>query len=86
MQGNYLITDSIASDVADNQYARVVNKYRHTLEIVNDKDYDLGDRVEITTDSIALQSEVDPNTQFITKVSVEMNESDISVSLEAIDE
>lgn len=86
VQGNYLITDSIASDVADNQYARVVNKYRHTLEIVNDKDYDLGDRVEITTDSIALQSEVDPNTQFITKVSVEMNESDISVSLEAIDE
>lgn len=86
VQGNYLITDSIASDVADNQYARVVNKYRHTLEIVNDKDYDLGDRVEITTDSIALQSEVDPNTQFITKVSVEMNESDISVGLEAIDE
>ena len=86
VQGNYLITDSIASDVADNQYTRVVNKYRHTLEIVNDKDYDLGDRVEITTDSIALQSEVDPNTQFITKVLVEMNESDISVSLEAIDE
>lgn len=86
VQGNYLITDSIASDVADNQYDRVVNKYRHSLEIVNDKDYDLGDRVEITTDSIALQSEVDPNTQFITKVSVEMNESDISVSLEAIDE
>lgn len=86
VQGNYLITDSIASDVADNQYDRVVNKYRHSLEIVNDKDYELGDRVEITTDSIALRSEVEPNTQFITKVSVEMNESDISVSLEAIDE
>lgn len=86
VQGNYLITDNIANSVADYQYERVVNKYRHSLEIVNDKDYDLGDRVEITTDSIALQSEVDPNTQFITKVSVEMNESDISVSLEAIDE
>ena len=86
VQGNYLITDNIANSVADNQYDRVVNKYRHSLEIVNDKDYDLGDRVEITTDSIALQSEVEPNTQFITKVSVEMNESDISVSLEAIDE
>ena len=86
VQGNYLVTDNIANSVADNQYDRVVNKYRHSLEIVNDKDYDLGDRVEITTDSIALHSQVDPNTQFITKVSVEMNESDISVSLEAIDE
>ena len=63
-----------------------MNKYRHSLEIVNESDYDLGDRVEITTDSVAVQSEVAPQTQFITTVSVEMDDSDMAIELEAIDE
>lgn len=86
LESNYLITGNIADDVADYQYERVVNKYRHSLEIVNESDYDLGDRVEITTDSVAVQSDVAPQTQFITTVSVEMDDSDMTIELEAIDE
>lgn len=50
IENNFLITQDIAGDVADYQYARVVNKYKHVAEIVTDTDIDVGDEVGIKTD------------------------------------
>lgn len=86
IEGNYLITEDIADDVADYQYARVVNKYVHNAEIVNETDYDLGDRVEIDTGNDAISAQSTDDGQYITKISFDISYDNNTVTIEALDE
>ena len=86
IESNYLITGDIADDVADYQYERVVNKYKHSAEIVSSTDYDLGDHVEIDTDNNAVATRATTNGQYITSVAFDVSYENHSETLEAIDE
>lgn len=86
IESNYLITGNLADDVADYQYAHVVNKYRHSAEIVSSTDYDLGDHVEIDTENAADSTRATTNGQYITSVAFDVSYEDHSETLEAIDE
>ena len=86
IESNYLITGDIADDVADYQYERVANKYKHTAEIVNNTDYDLGDHVEIDTENTAENTRVVGNGQYITRVGFNISYEEHSETLEGIDE
>lgn len=86
IESNYLITEDIADDVADYQYARVVNKYVHNAEIVNETDYDLGDRVEIDTGNDAISAQSTDDGQYITKISFDISYDNNTVTIEALDE
>lgn len=86
IESNYLITGDIADDVADYQYERVVNKYKHSAKIVSSTDYDLGDHVEIDTENAAVATRATTNGQYITSVAFEVSYEDHSETLEAIDE
>lgn len=86
IESNYLITGDLADDVADYQYERVVNKYKHSAEIVSSTDYDLGDHVEIDTDNNAVATRATTNGQYITSVAFDVSYENHSEALEAIDE
>ena len=86
IESNYLITGDIADDVADYQYERVVNKYKHSAEIVSSTDYDLGDHVEMNTENAADSTRATTNGQYITSVAFDVSYEDHSETLEAIDE
>ena len=78
---NYLITGEIANDVADYQYERVVNKYTHMIEVVKEADFDLGDRIEISTDI-----ETATEGQYITNISFSISYTTNTLEIEALDE
>ena len=86
IESNYLITGDLADDVADYQYAHVVNKYKHSAEIVSSTDYDLGDRVEIDTENAADATRATTNGQYITRVAFDVSYDEHSETIEAIDE
>ena len=86
IESNYLITGDLADDVADYQYERVVNKYKHSAEIVSSTDYDLGDHVEMNTENAAEVSRETSEGQYVTRVGFEISYEDHSETLEAIDE
>ena len=86
IESNYLITGSIADNVADYQYSHVVNKYIHSAEIVNDTDFDLGDRVEIDTLNEAVISRATGGGQYITKIAFDISYEDNVLTVEALDE
>lgn len=86
IESNYLITGDIADDVADYQYEKVANKYKHTAEIVSNTDYDLGDHVEIDTENAADNTRAVGDGQYITRVGFNISYEDHSETLEAIDE
>lgn len=81
IENNFLITQDIASDVADYQYARVVNKYKHVAEIVTDKSLDVGDEVGIKTD----ENEAAQDT-YITKIGFALSYLEHETTLEVVDE
>ena len=78
---NYLITGEIANDVADYQYERVVNKYTHMIEVVKEADFDLGDRIEISTDI-----ETATEGQYITNILFSISYTTNTLEIEALDE
>lgn len=86
IESNYLITGDIADDVADYQYEKVANKYKHTAEIVSNTDYDLGDHVEIDTENASDSTRATTNGQYITSVAFDVSYEDHSETLEALDE
>ena len=86
IESNYLITGDIADDVADYQYEKVANKYKHTAEIVSNTDYDLGDHVEIDTENAAGNTRAVGNGQYITRVGFNISYEEHSETLEGIDE
>lgn len=55
IENNYLITDSIAQSVAEYQYRQLANVYKHSGEIVTDKDLKLGDSVIFNGENIAVE-------------------------------
>lgn len=81
IENNFLITQDIAGDVADYQYARVVNKYKHVAEIVTDKSLDVGDEVGIKTD----ENEAAQDT-YITKIGFAVSYLAHETTLEVVDE
>lgn len=81
IENNFLITQDIAGDVADYQYARVVNKYKHVAEIVTDKSLDVGDEVGIKTD----ENEAAQDT-YITKIGFALSYLEHETTLEVVDE
>lgn len=86
IESNYLITSSIADDVADYQYEKVVNKYKHSVEIVKDTDFELGDRIEINTDNDAIATRETNEGQYVTSVAFDISYDEHAETLEAIDE
>ena len=72
--------------MADYQYSHVVNKYIHSAEIVNDTDFDLGDRVEIDTLNEAVISRATGGGQYITKIAFDISYEDNVLTVEALDE
>ena len=86
IESNYLITNNIADDVADYQYEKVVNKYKHSVEIVKDTDFELGDRIEINADNGAIATRETNEGQYITNVAFEVSYDEHAETLEAIDE
>lgn len=86
IESNYLITGNLADDVADYQYAHVVNKYKHSAEIVSSTDYDLGNHVEIDTENAAESTRAVGDGQYITRVGFNISYEEHSETLEAIDE
>lgn len=86
IESNYLITGDIADDVADYQYEKVANKYKHTAEIVSNTDYDLGDHVEIDTENSAGNTRDVGGGQYITRVGFNISYEEHSETMELIDE
>ena len=86
IESNYLITGNLADDVADYQYAHVVNKYKHSAEIVSSTDYDLGNRVEIDTDNNAISTRATGEGQYVTRVGFDISYENHNENIEAIDE
>lgn len=86
IESNYLITGNLADDVADYQYAHVVNKYRHSAEIVSDINFELGDRVEIDTDNNAISTRATGEGQYVTRVGFDISYENHNENIEAIDE
>lgn len=81
IENNFLITQDIAGDVADYQYARVVNKYKHVAEIVTDKSLDVGDEVGIKTD----ENETAQST-YVNKLGFAVSYLAHETTLEVVDE
>ena len=86
IESNYLITGSIADSVADYQYLREVNKYKHTVEVVSDTEFDVGDSVKIETENAAEASSSAVAKQYVLSVAFDMEYGEYSETLEAIDE
>ena len=86
IESNYLITGDIADDVADYQYEKVSNKYKHAAEIVSNTDFDLGDRVEIDTENAVDNARAVGGGQYITRVGFNISYEEHSETLELIDE
>lgn len=82
IENNYLITGNIASSVANYQYARVVNKYKHSAEVFTDKELDIGTHINLNTQNSASSG----SGQYVTRVSFEISDKDNSVTIEAVDE
>lgn len=82
IENNYLITGNIASSVANYQYARVVNKYKHSAEVFTDKELDIGTHISLNTQNSAASG----GGQYISRVSFEISDKDNSVTIEAVDE
>ena len=82
IENNYLITGNIASSVANYQYARVVNKYKHSAEVFTDKELDIGTHISLNTQN----SVASGSGQYISRVSFEISDSDNSFTIEAVDE
>ena len=82
IENNYLITGSIANSVANYQYNRVVNKYKHSAEVVTEKEFDIGTHINLNTQNSASSG----SGQYVTRVSFEISDKDNSVAIEAVDE
>ena len=82
IENNYLITGNIASSVANYQYNRVVNKYKHSAEVVTEKEFDIGTYINLNTQNSASSG----GGQYVTRVSFEISDKDNSVTVEAVDE
>ena len=82
IENNYLITGNIASSVANYQYTRVVNKYKHSAEVFTDKELDIGTHISLNTQNSAASG----GGQYISRVSFEISDSDNSFTIEAVDE
>ena len=82
IENNYLITGDIASSVANYQYTRVVNKYKHSAEVFTDKELDIGTHISLNTQNSAASG----SGQYISRVSFEISDSDNSFTIEAVDE
>lgn len=55
IDNNFLITGDMAKDVAEYQYMRLANIYKHSGEIVTDKDLKLGDSIVFNGEEIAIE-------------------------------
>lgn len=82
IENNYLITGNIASSVANYQYTRVVNKYKHSAEVFTEKEFDIGTHVELNTDNSASSG----GGQYVTRVSFSLSYDDNEIIVEAVDE
>lgn len=83
IENNYLITGDVAEDVADYQYQKVVNKYTHSIEVVSEKEIDVGDHIVLNTENVSRETS---NGQYVTKIGFEISYDDHSETVEAIDE
>lgn len=86
IESNYLITGSIATSVANYQYERVVNKYNHSVEIVSETDFDLGDHIEIDTENSTVSTQSTGDGQYITSVAFNISYDENETTIEALDE
>lgn len=88
IESNYLITGSIADNVADHQYSRVVNKYKRSAEIITNKEFDLGDKIVLNSENAVqrLYSNNSGDSLYITKISFEMSSDNTAENVEGIDE
>lgn len=83
ISGNYLITKNIAQSVAEHQYNRVANKYTHSMEIVKDTVYELGDEIVVDTTGAASAS---GKAQYVDNISFEIDSENNTMTLETVDE
>ena len=82
IKDNYLITGNLAQSVANHQYNRVANKYTHSMEIVKDTVYELGDEIIVNTGDTAASEKA----QYISSVSFELDSKNNTMTLETVDE
>ena len=82
IKDNYLITGNLAKSVANHQYNRVANKYTHSMEIVKDTVYELGDEIIVNTGDTAASEKA----QYISSVSFELDSKNNTMTLETVDE
>lgn len=82
ISGNYLITGSIAQSVAIHQYNRVANKYTHSMEVVKDTVYELGDEIIVNTGDTAASGKA----QYVDNISFEIDSENNTMTLETVDE
>ena len=82
ISGNYLITGSIAQSVAAHQYDRVANKYTHSMEIVKDTVYELGDEIIVDTGDASASGKA----QYVDNISFEIDSENNTMTLETVDE
>ena len=82
IENNYLITGNIAQSVATHQYNRVVNKYKHSMEIVKDTVYELGDEIIVNTGDESASGK----GQYISNISFELDSENNTMTLETVDE
>lgn len=82
IKDNYLITGNLAQSVANHQYNRVANKYTHSMEIVKDTVYELGDEIIVNTGDTAASGKA----QYISSVSFELDSKNNTMTLETVDE
>ena len=79
---NYLITGNLAQSVAEHQYDRCANKYSHSMEIVNETVFELGDEVIVNTGDTAASGKA----QYISRISFELTSKENNMELETVDE
>lgn len=82
ISGNYLITGSLAQSVANHQYNRVANKYTHSMEVVKDTVYELGDEIIVNTGDTAASGKA----QYVDNISFEIDSENNTMILETVDE
>ena len=82
ISGNYLITGSIAQSVAIHQYNRVANKYTHSMEVVKDTVYELGDEIIVNTGDASASGKA----QYVDNISFEIDSENNTMILETVDE
>lgn len=84
IENNYLITGSLADNVADYQFERVINKYDYTAEVVTEKDIELGDGVNLGSGTNTRANNGD--RVFITKRAFSVSYGEQVQTIGAVDE